>query len=117
MSGNFCATNLDLYAVVDLAKKKSGNQVSSKNKKSDIPIYNVLEQREDKSHKERENSLQQLSNDPQDLYSKLDYRKISQKSITPKNQPTSPLQIPMRILNQSGRSDTAFEEDKERRKV
>ena len=42
MSGNFPATNADLYAVVDLTKKESGSQVSSKKMKSDIPIYHVL---------------------------------------------------------------------------
>ena len=110
MSGSYSATNADLYAVVDLTKKKSGSQVSSKNKKSDIPIYYVLDHGGDKSHKERENSNQQLSNNPQDLYSKLDYSKKLQKSVTTRNQQTSPQQIPMSSLNQSDRSEAASDE-------
>ena len=137
MSGNFCATNPDLYAivdlikkksgsqvslkntnadlysVVDLTKKKSGRQVSSKNKKSDIPLYHVLEQREDKSHKERENSQQHLSNNPQSLYPEIDFSKRSQKSIT---QTRSPQQIRMSSLNQSDKSETASEEDINKKK-
>ena len=111
MSGNCTATNADLYAVVDLTKKKSGSQVSSKNKKSDIPIYYVLDHGGDKSHKEKENSNQQLSNNPQDLYSKLDYSNKLQKSIATRNQPTCPQQIPMSSLNQSGRSEADEEEN------
>ena len=115
MSGNYSATNADLYAVVDLTKKKSGSQVSSKNKKSDIPIYYVMDHGGDKSHKERENSNQQLSNNPQDLYSKLDYSKKLQKSITTRNQQTPPQQIPMSSLNQSSKSEAASDEQRNKK--
>ena len=115
MSGSYSATNADLYAVVDLTKKKSGSQVSSKNKKSDIPIYYVLDHGGDKSHKERENSNQQLSNNPQDLYSKLDYSKKLQKSVITRNQQTSPQQIPMSSLNQSSKSEAASDEQRNKK--
>ena len=114
MSGTFPATNADLYAVVDLTKKKSESAVSSKNKKSDIPVYHVLELSEDKSHKVRKNSSQ-LHN-PQGLYSEIDYSKKSQKSSTTIKQPTSPQQIPMSSLNQSDRSIAASHEDRNKRK-
>ena len=114
MSGNFPATNADLYAVVDLTKKKSESSVSSKNKKSDIPVYHVLELSEDKSNKVRENS-HQLHN-PQGLYSEIDYSKKSQKSSTKRNQPTSTQQIPMSSLNQSDRSVAASDEEKNKKK-
>ena len=114
MSGNFPATNADLYAVVDLTKKKSESSVSSKNKKSDIPVYHVLELSEDKSHKVRENS-HQLYN-PQGLYSEIDYSKKSQKSSTTRNQPTSTQQISMSSLNQSDRSVAASVEERNKKK-
>ena len=111
MSGNFPATNADLYAVVDLTKKESGSQVSSKKMKSDIPIYHVLDGG-DKSQKEGEKSLQQLSNNPQGLYSEIDYSKKSQKSFTTRNQLTSAQQIPMISLNQSDRSVATSHEER-----
>ena len=114
MSGTFPATNADLYAVVDLTKKKSESSVSSKNKKSDIPVCHVLELSENKSHKLRENS-HQLYN-PQGLYSEIDYSKKSQKSSTKRNQPTSTQQIPMSSLNQSDRSVAASDEEKNKKK-
>ena len=115
MSGNVPATNADLYAVVDLTKKKSGSQVSSKKMKSDIPIYHVLEHGGDKSNKEGEKSHQQLSNNPQGLYSEIDYSKKSQKSFSTRNQQTSPQQIPMTSLNKSDRRVAVSDEERNKK--
>ena len=92
----------------------SESPVYSKNKKSDIPVYHVLELSEDKPNKVREKS-HQLHN-PQGLYSEIDYCKISHKSTTTRNQPTPPQQIPMSSLNQSDRSVDASDEEKNKKK-
>ena len=115
MSENVPATNADLYAVVDLTKKKTGSQVFSKKMKSDIPIYHVPEHGGDKSQKEGEKSHQQLSNNPQGLYSEIDYSKKSQKSFSTRNQPTSPQQIPMTSLSQSDRRVAVSEEERNKK--
>ena len=115
MSGNFPATNADLYAVVDLTRKESGSEVSSKKMKSDIPIYHVLEHGGDKSNKEGEKSHQQLSNNPQGLYSEIDYSKKSQKSFTTKNKLTSVQHIPMTSLSQSDRLVAISDEERNKK--
>ena len=102
-----------MYAVVDLANKGSRNQVSSKNKNTDIPMYHEIELIGDRSHKETDNSHQQLSNNP--LYSEIEYSKNNQKSITTRNKLTSPQQIPMSSLNHSDGSVAASDEKRNKK--
>jgi len=79
MCETFPATNDDLYAVVDLTKKKFSSHISAKNKASDIPIYHVIEHNSIVSPKEKECAHQKT---PHDLYSKISFSKKSQKSNT-----------------------------------